>query len=234
MNFFESLNDFLEAFTPASIVIRLVLSTVCGGVIGIEREKKRHSAGFRTFTLVCLGSALATIVNIYLWKVTGSADVSRIPAGVVSGVGFLGVGTIIVTRKNMVKGLTTAAGLWATACLGLALGAGMVVTGVLTFLLIVLTMGILSNISKYIGSHNQLISLYVELEKESNMKVLHEYTDSKGFSIISMERKREMISKNCDLTMMVDIDLKQKYLHSDVIHDVSRLEGVFYVEEIHG
>lgn len=121
----EQIINYLESFNQVSIIIRLVLATLFGGIIGIEREAKRHSAGFRTFTLVCLGSALATIVNLYLWDITGNTDTARISAAVVSGVGFLGVGTIIVTSRNQVRGLTTAATLWATAALGIALGAGM-------------------------------------------------------------------------------------------------------------
>ena len=96
----EQIIKYLESFNQVSIIIRLVLATLFGGIIGIEREAKRHSAGFRTFTLVCLGSALATIVNLYLWDITGNTDTARISAAVVSGVGFLGVGTIIVTSSK--------------------------------------------------------------------------------------------------------------------------------------
>lgn len=99
----EQIINYLESFNQVSIIIRLVLATLFGGIIGIEREAKRHSAGFRTFTLVCLGSALATIVNLYLWDITGNTDTARISAAVVSGVGFLGVGTIIVTSRNQVR-----------------------------------------------------------------------------------------------------------------------------------
>lgn len=110
--------NFLSAF------VRLFLAMLLGGILGYGREKKHLPAGFRTYMVVCLGSALSMMVGIYVTDITGAADASRIGAQVVSGISFLGAGTILVTRQNQVKGLTTAAGLWAVACMGLALGAG--------------------------------------------------------------------------------------------------------------
>lgn len=224
--------NYIEEFNNVSIIIRLVLATVCGGIIGMERETKGHSAGFRTFTLVCIGSALATIVNLYLWQQTGSADASRIPAGVVSGIGFLGVGTIIVTRKNTVKGLTTAATLWATGCLGLALGAGMLSTGCISFVLILITVEVLQRLGKYISDHNRYITIYLELEKDKDIRDVTNAITAKGYSIGTMEKKREKVSKNIDLTVMMEVDLKKKILHSDVINELSDLDCVYYIEEV--
>lgn len=222
----------IEEFSGISIVIRLVLATLFGGIIGMEREAKGHSAGFRTFTLVCLGSAVSTIVNIYLFQITQSADVSRIPAGVVSGIGFLGVGTIIVTRKNTVRGLTTAASLWATACLGLALGAGMIATSTLTFVLILFTIGVLQRLGRYIAGRNRDISLYIEMEKDKDIDDLIKFIRSKGYGISTMEKKREIVSKNIDLTIMMEIDLKKKMSHSEVVSELSNLDCVYYIEEV--
>lgn len=222
----------IEEFSGISIAIRLVLATLFGGIIGMEREAKGHSAGFRTFTLVCLGSAVSTIVNIYLFQITQSADVSRIPAGVVSGIGFLGVGTIIVTRKNTVRGLTTAASLWATACLGLALGAGMIATSTLTFVLILFTIGVLQRLGRYIAGRNRDISLYIEMEKDKDIDDLIKFIRSKGYGISTMEKKREIVSKNIDLTIMMEIDLKKKMSHSEVINELSNLDCVYYIEEV--
>ena len=222
----------IEEFTGISIAIRLVLATLFGGIIGMEREAKGHSAGFRTFTLVCLGSAVSTIVNIYLFQITQSADVSRIPAGVVSGIGFLGVGTIIVTKKNTVRGLTTAASLWATACLGLALGAGMIATSTLTFVLILFTIGVLQRLGRYIAGRNRDISLYIEMEKGKDIDDLIKFIRSKGYGISTMEKKREKVSKNIDLTIMMEIDLKKKMSHSEVINELSNLDCVYYIEEV--
>ena len=117
-------------------VLRLALAMLLGGCIGLERERKRRPAGFRTYMLVCLGAALTVLLSLYEYTlITGpwsalaaelgmKTDVSRFGAQVINGIGFLGAGTILVTGRQQVKGLTTAAGLWASACTGLAVGAG--------------------------------------------------------------------------------------------------------------
>lgn len=91
---------------------------VFSGILGYEREKKGRPAGFRTYMVVCIGSEIAMMTGIFLSRELGSTDPSRIAAQVISGIGFLGAGTILVTRQNQVKGLTTAAGLWADALSG--------------------------------------------------------------------------------------------------------------------
>ena len=94
----------------------MLLAVVCGGIIGIEREFKRRPAGFRTHILICLGAAMTTLTSQYLYLCMGQyTDMARLGAQVVAGIGFIGAGTIIVTRRQRVKGLTTAAGLWAAA-----------------------------------------------------------------------------------------------------------------------
>lgn len=131
--------DGLREITLASVAFRLVLSTLCGGIVGIEREFKRRSAGFRTHILICLGAAMTTLISEY-WLVYMRyyLDATRLGAGVVAGMGFIGAGTIIVTRRQRVKGLTTAAGLWTVAIVGLAVGAGFYEGGLLTTGLILL------------------------------------------------------------------------------------------------
>ena len=119
--------EFLAQLQGAGLLavfVKLLMAAFFGGVIGLERETKRRPAGFRTFVLVCIGSTLAMTTNTYLCEMYGTGDPATIPAQVISGIGFLGAGTIIVTRRNQVKGLTTAAGLWACASMGLAIGAG--------------------------------------------------------------------------------------------------------------
>lgn len=224
---------YLQEFNSVSIVLRLVLAAFFGGLIGIERETKGRSAGFRTFTLVCIGSALGTIVNLYLFDITGNTDVARIPASILSGIGFLGVGTIIVTKRSHVKGLTTAAGLWVTASLGIALGAGMIWVSTLSFVLILLTISLLQYLSHYVAAHARLLSLYIEMAKASDVNSLVNYVRSNGYQIVTMEKKREKITKDCDLVINLTLKLTQKYSHQDIINDLSKIEGVCYLEEIH-
>ena len=117
--------DYLRDLTTISVIIRLTMATLFGGIIGLERGMKNRAAGFKTHILVCIGSTLAMLTNQYIIAyMNSSADPSRLGAQVISGIGFLGAGTILVTGKQQIKGLTTAAGLWASACMGLAIGVG--------------------------------------------------------------------------------------------------------------
>lgn len=110
----------LREITYLSIALRIVIAVLCGGALGLERGMKNRPAGMRTYMLVCVGSCLIMLTNQYLFQVTQAGDPMRLGAQVVSGIGFLGAGTIVVTRHNRIKGLTTAAGLWSAAGVGLA------------------------------------------------------------------------------------------------------------------
>ena len=225
--------QYLQEFNGVSIILRLVLATLFGGIIGIEREVKGRTAGFRTFTLVCIGAALGTIVNLYLFEITQNTDVARIPASIISGIGFLGVGTIMITKRSHVKGLTTAAGLWVTASLGIALGAGMIWISVVGFALIMLTISLLQTISHYISAHNKHIDLYIEMAKESNVDELIKYIKNQNFQIVTMEKKREKITKECDMVINLSLNLRKKCNHDDIVHDISQIDGVCYLEEVY-
>ena len=117
--------DFVREMSFLGVTVRMVLAVLCGGLIGIEREYKRRPAGFRTHILICLGAAVTTLTSQYLYLTLELyTDVARLGAQVVAGIGFIGAGTIIVTNRQRVKGLTTAAGLWTSAIIGLVCGAG--------------------------------------------------------------------------------------------------------------
>ena len=131
----SDLSEILQELTrpgPLSAAVRLTVAMICGGIIGLERGRRRRPAGFRTHMLVCMGAALTMLIGQYVAtrlaadpSLAGrTTDVARLGAQVINGIGFLGAGTIIVTGRQEVKGLTTAAGLWASACMGLAIGAG--------------------------------------------------------------------------------------------------------------
>ena len=122
-----------------STLVRMLLATLCGALIGLERSYKNRPAGFRTHMLVCIGACVASLTGHYIYLgLQYPADISRIGAQVITGLGFIGAGTIIVTKKQTVKGLTTAAGLWAAGIAGLAIGAGFYEGGILASGLILL------------------------------------------------------------------------------------------------
>lgn len=141
--------------TIVGAIVKLVLSLVLGAIIGIERRRKGQKAGLRTFALISMGATLAMLISIYIPQVylgLKNGDPGRIAAQVVSGVGFLGAGAII-QMKGSVRGLTTAAGIWMTACIGLAVGAGMYLISIITTLLIIF---ILVNIERLEQRYNFL------------------------------------------------------------------------------
>ena len=224
--------DFYAGFSSEAIVVRLVFSTLLGGIIGLERATRHHPAGIRTFALVCLGSAASTVVNIYLGSFEGMrTDLSRIPAGVVSGIGFLGVGTIIITGKNQVRGLTTAASLWVTATLGIMLGAGMLNAGVVTFILIIITVLGVSKLSRMQEKYNRNIDMYLEVEK-SKVRQIYDFINEQGYEIGSVEKKRDKTLQNSDIVMLLSLDIKRRQLHSEILAGFSKLDGVHYLEEV--
>ena len=146
--------DSLRGLDFWSMLLRLLLSVACGAAIGIERSVKNRPAGFRTHILICLGSAVAALVGNYLYLgLHLRADVTRISAQVITGLGFIGAGTIIVTRSSGIKGLTTAAGLWTAGIIGIALGSGYYEGGLLATVLVLITETMLARLDRHIRVH---------------------------------------------------------------------------------
>ena len=132
--------DSIRGLDTGAIALRMLLSCLCGAVIGLERSAKNRPAGFRTHILVCLASNIAALTGLYLYlELKIPSDISRISAQLITGLGFLGAGTIVVTKNLSVKGLTTAAGLWTTGIIGLAIGSGYYELGVIGTALVLIT-----------------------------------------------------------------------------------------------
>lgn len=163
--------EFLRDFNIATIAIRLVLAMILGGTIGIERGKQGRAAGMRTHILVCLGSALAAMLGLYTTEVLSySNDPLRIAAQVVSGIGFLGVGTILLKGRFQITGLTTAAGLWCAAAMGLALGTGFYEGAFIVFLCAILTITIVSRLESKINRKYRRFGMYVEITSDKDVR----------------------------------------------------------------
>ena len=146
----EFLNPLRE-MTNLSIILRMVMATLVGAVIGLERSAKNRPAGFRTHILVCLGAAVAMMTGLYVFlELKLPTDVSRLGAQVISGLGFIGAGTIVVTKKMSIKGLTTAAGLWTTGIIGLAIGSGYFELGLIGMILVLLAETVFNSIGQRI------------------------------------------------------------------------------------
>ena len=182
-----TLFDGLRDVTIWSVALRMTLAVLCGGIIGIEREYKRRPAGFRTHILICLGAAMTTLTSQYLYLVLGQyTDMARLGAQVVAGIGFIGAGTIIVTRRQRVKGLTTAAGLWAAAIIGLALGGGFYEGGLFATFLILVAELFFSRVEYRMLKNAPEVNLYVEYGDNKTMDVLLQEFREHGLKILNM------------------------------------------------
>lgn len=168
--------DPIRELTLLSVFLRFLLSTVCGAVIGYERSKHRHAAGLRTHIIVCIGATSVMLLSQYLMEYYSSnADPSRLGAQVISGIGFLGAGTIVTTghqQGQYVRGLTTAAGLWASACMGLVVGGGFYEAAVIMCAFLFAVIAVLNRIDgKYLKT-STVIRIYVEYSSETPFSVI--------------------------------------------------------------
>lgn len=128
------------------VMMKIMAAIFCGGVIGIERGRANQAAGMRTYMLVCLGSAVVMMTGQFLHEQYGSGDPARLGAQVISGIGFLGAGSIIISGETRIRGLTTAAGLWVSACIGLSIGIGYLEVGVLATVAVALIMTVMKKV----------------------------------------------------------------------------------------
>lgn len=159
--------EYLQEFNCITIALRLILAIIAGGIIGNERGKHGSAAGLRTHILVCIGAAMTSLTGYYVYDTLGvSGDIMRLAAQVVSGIGFLGAGMIIVKNGNVVTGLTTAAGMWATAAIGIALGYGFYGGAILATVGCVFTAAFLSRIER---KRKENTHIYIEVDVTKNV-----------------------------------------------------------------
>ena len=200
------------------ILIRLIAAMLLGGVIGIEREYRSKDAGFRTHFLVSLGSALFCIVSQYGFG-GNQHDFSRVAAQVVSGIGFLGAGTIIF-QKNVVRGLTTAAGLWVTAAIGLACGTGMYMAALIATVMVLLGLEVLHALIPQHGVTTVDIS-FTAKSKDSVRKFVDTLKGS-GIEVQSYELRDKRASH--DSVLSVEMQLKMKRGTYDNLHVIDFMD----------
>lgn len=220
----------LKELNLGSIIFRIVLAMILSGLIGMERERKQRPAGFRTYVVVCLGATLTCITNLYMANNFANVDPSRIPAQVVSGIGFLGAGTIIVTRNSRIKGLTTAAGLWCCATIGIAVGSGFYTGAIICSFAILIIMQLLTVVDRSFFKYNKYIYLYVECEHSSFMKALIKYTHEKDYLIYDLEQYPA--SGSLPGYMLFSLKIKDPLNRNKVIEDITNLDGCILIEEM--
>lgn len=221
----------LRELTYLAVIMRMLCSIIMGGLIGMERGMNRHSAGLRTYMMVCMGSCLIMMTNQYVCQVMGSGDPVRMGAQVVSGIGFLGAGTIMVTRRNQIKGLTTAAGLWAAAGVGLAVGIGFYEAALAGTLGIVTILTFLHRWDDKMQQYGKVMAIYVELHKDTTLS--HFLHDLKSMEIEFHDI--EMDHDNSDehsRSMVMTLKSQKRIDHKKLLSKIRKMDGVVYLEEL--
>ena len=215
-----------------SVSVRLVLAVICGACIGLERERKRRPAGFRTHILICLGAAMTTLTSQYITLELGLfTDMARLGAQVIAGIGFIGAGTIIITKRRQVKGLTTAAGLWADAIVGLCLGAGFFEAGIVATIIILLAELVFAKLEYFIVSHTRLLNIMVEYTEGGDLGRIVDEIKQTSADIIDLEMtKTNKEERTC--CAIFSLRLPRKTTHGELISRISKLSCVIVVEEL--
>lgn len=214
-----------------NILIRVIVATILGGVIGLDRGMKHRGAGTKTITVVCLGATLVMLTEQYIQvNFAGLANMTRMAAQVISGVGFIGVGTIIIS-KHRVRGLTTAATLWASACIGLAVGIGFVEGGILITVMMLLSLHVLPYVERFATGHSRYCNVFFDLEKSRHLHEVIQSLKEADITIDSLEMSgpddgEEGISVHMVLYMKKTTDRAQIYdilMKSDKVTSVDFL-----------
>lgn len=217
-----------------SMIFRLILAMIGGGILGVERGIKNRPAGLRTYMLVSLGSMLVMVTNLYLTELYSVTDVdpTRMGAQVVSGIGFLGAGTIIVTSRNQIRGITTAASLWVAACIGLVIGAGFYEAAILGMVATLIILIMMNRIDDFLKDRAKEVSLYIEFNKIANIQKLVEDLQGFGLSIKDMSMDTAIIPGEDKIALILTVESDRKINQLQVIQMIHREEGIVYVERL--
>lgn len=206
-----------------SIILRILLAVLVGGIIGSERGRSGSPAGLRTHILVCVGSAMTALISVYIASIGAFDDIARIPAQVVSGIGFLGAGMIIVKKNNVITGLTTAAGMWATATIGIALGYGFYLGAFIATVACIFTAAVLTRLER---RSKKSLHIYAEIcAPEKSGKIAEEIRDLLGHeALLEVSSARSGTNGNIGIyitasTTGTGVDSREK---------IEKIDGVFF------
>ena len=228
-------SEFVAAARDTGILglcLRMACAVICGGVIGLERENKRRAAGFRTHTLICIGASLTTLIGLYLCNEGLATDPARLGAQVIAGMGFIGAGTIIVTSRRQIKGLTTAAGLWTSAIIGLAIGAGYYEAAIIGVIIVLFAELVLSKFEYYIISTAKLMNIYAEFTTPHALDKIVEDMSKQNVTITDIEFTRSLKEGEQNYCAVFTVRFRRRRSHVNIMEQISQIEGVVSVEEL--
>lgn len=230
--------EYIRELNMMSIIFRMFLAVLIGGILGLERERKNRPAGLRTYILVCLGSTLVMLTNQYAYLYFETGDPVRMGAQVISGIGFLGAGTIMMTRRNQIKGITTAACLWTAACSGLAIGIGFYEGAILAAVMIAFVMTGVRRLDEWTRNHSVYLEVFLEFKGGKNaFSEFLEYARINQFDVTNIQVSQEEFyhtgQKNeKTISYTVSITSKVKRTHAQMIDILSKAKGIQYIEEL--
>ena len=228
-----SIFDSLRDISILSVGIRLLLTFLCGALIGLEREFKRRPAGFWTHILICVGAAMTTMTGQYLFLSQGLfTDMARLGAQVIAGIGFIGAGTIIVTRRNQIKGLTTAAGLWTCAIVGLAIGAGFYEGGLIATALVLLSELVISNLEYTFMRRHPEINVYLEFRSRSVLETVFDGLKKDNVKVRNLEITRTKEKDVMNSSAIFTLRFQKAVPAEEVLASIRAVDGVYLAEEL--
>lgn len=236
MDMLESITFDLNELNTVTIIFRTVMAILIGGIIGTERDIKLRAAGMRTHMLVCLGAAIVMMTNEYIYTVydNPNIDITRMGAQVVSGIGFIGAGTILVTSDNRIKGLTTAAGLWAAAAIGLAIGIGFYEIAVVGGITIIGVVTLMQPFKNFVLNRTTQRDLTLMIHSRDGFTSFLQYTVQAEIKVsnIQLENENQRDNKQSELIFIVDMELGEQLDKDEVIRHLESAEGIVHVLEV--
>lgn len=228
-----SLFDSLRDVTFLSVAVRLVIAFLCGALIGLEREFKRRPAGFRTHILICVGATMTTLTGQYLFLSQGYfTDMARLGAQVIAGIGFIGAGTIIVTRRNQIKGLTTAAGLWTCAIIGLAVGGGFYEGAIIGTFLVLLSEIAFARLEYFVMDRLPEMNVYMEFRSRSVLETMFETLKQENVKVRNLEITRTKEKDVMNSSAIFTLRFQKAIPTEEVLEQLRQMDGVYLVEEL--
>lgn len=222
----------IRELTIVGVLFRTLSAILLGGMIGLDRGMKNRAAGFRTYMLVCLGASIVMQTNQYVFQLLGTGDPVRMGSQVISGIGFLGAGTIIVTSRSQIKGLTTAAGLWCSACIGLALGIGFYEVAFVGAVCSVLVLTLFLSWEDFMRRNTKVLTLYIELLPEHSLRDF--LTASRECEIIISNVQMECGSALAEnaVCFIANAKNKKKSKKDELLQKIGAIPAVQYLEEL--
>ena len=222
----------LREVTLLAVILRIACAAVFGGLLGLEREIKNRAAGLRTYMLVCVGACLVMLTNQYIFQTFNASDPVRMGAQVVSGIGFLGAGTIMVTRRHQVKGLTTAAGLWTAAGVGLALGIGFYEAALVGSLAVFCVMTLMQKMDNKVHRKTKDFDLFVELTPTLSFGHFLREMRKLEIEVAEVQKEPSADADSGNRAYLLAMHTKERRLHMEVLEEIQAIEGVSYTEII--